>query len=119
MKGQRCAPVADLPGVGQLGNDVQAHGVVRAGTDEAVVVRGPQSAILPYASCVFLVYHTRRELLCTLLCPPGPTRRAPARRASLCAALPASSRPQWRCGENALAPGPSAGAARQEAPAPA
>src|SRR5262245_5106421 len=37
MKGQRLATVAEVPCLCQLGNDVQGHGVVRTGADEAVI----------------------------------------------------------------------------------
>src|SRR5437016_11143595 len=40
MKGNRLATVADLPGICQLGDEVQGHGVIRASTDQAVISRG-------------------------------------------------------------------------------
>src|SRR2546426_4995144 len=40
MKGNRFATVADVPGICQLGDNVHSHGVIRTGTDQAIVDRG-------------------------------------------------------------------------------
>src|SRR5437660_1113489 len=40
MKGNRFATVADFPGICQLGDNIQSHGIIRAGTDQAVIGRG-------------------------------------------------------------------------------
>jgi len=39
MKSNRFATVTDIPGLCQLGNDVHGHGIIRTGTDQAVVGR--------------------------------------------------------------------------------
>jgi hypothetical protein len=39
MKRNRLAPVADVPGVCEFGNDIHGYGIIRTGTDKAVIGR--------------------------------------------------------------------------------
>ena len=55
VKGDRGAPVADVPGLRQFGEDVQGQRIIRAGADQAVVGRGDRRVDAPKGGLVHVV----------------------------------------------------------------